>query len=233
MLTKIPKNHPQPSWIFQVISGKIAGLQLKTNHTELTPPFWIRSNFDRNTKEKKLLGSCDYGTYQISLQKPSRLPQPCMAVSEVVGHKRALSFLHYSRTNPQLQTPPLLHSLQSLLMWVSYGKKSSHLLVPERGEVSHWIRKESFSKFQRERSTAMQLGLGEIQFVYPEAVQGGNAGHQNHHLDIKIPSSASEKQHLILHEFRTATSSKSFRYSQWNTVLWEKQCINTSINGIQ
>lgn len=94
--------------------------------------------------------------------------------------------------NPQLQTPLPLHSSQSFLTWVCYGKKSSHFLEWEQEEVSHPNQERgSFSKFWRERSMAMQLGFNKIQFVHPEAVQDDNAGHQKHRMDFKISSSAS------------------------------------------
>lgn len=107
----------QLSQIFPVKSEKIAGLQLKMNHTELTPPLRIRSHFYKVLKKIKLLGSYDCRTYQISLQKPPGLPQQPMAMSETVGHTQVLSFLYYSHINPQLQTPLFHLFSQSLLNW--------------------------------------------------------------------------------------------------------------------
>lgn len=66
-----------------------------------------------------------------------------------LGHRQVVSLLHYSHINLQLQSPLLLHSLQSLLKWVCNSTKFSHFLVlGVKGGISSKSERRWFCFFQ-------------------------------------------------------------------------------------
>lgn len=114
-----------------------------------------------------------------------------------LGHKQVVSLLHYSHINLQLQSPLLLHSLQSLLKWVCNSKFSHFLVLGVKGGISSKSERRWFCFFSNsEEKGAWKCNSIAMKhnFVHPEAeVQEGNAGHQKHHPEFKTLFFAPQK----------------------------------------